>query len=71
MMLSDDDGDQILDPKWHYVDDVTSDPSALCTGEYFGLGASAVVYETKEVKRGGITCEQCLARIKKFKNVKL
>lgn len=44
---------------------------AFCSGEAFGGGDSACDYERKTVKRGGITCEKCIDRIKEIKAIKL
>lgn len=57
---------------WHLVDPCNAGgPATLCTGEYFGFGESACEFDLKEVKRGGITCPQCLADLKTYKAVKL
>lgn len=72
MIIKNDDGQEI-DPKdrrWHLIDN-EGGLQAFCTGEYFGDGESAVVFETKETTRGGINCEKCLYRIRKIKAVKL
>lgn len=72
-ILADDDGFEVIDPVWclvspfHALGEVT-----LCTGEYFGQGESAdVLYETKRVARGGITCPECLKAIKSIKAIRL
>lgn len=56
---------------WHFVTSVCGDAATLCTGEFIGEGASCGTYQAKEVKRGGITCEDCLGIIKEFKAVRL
>jgi len=58
---------------WHLIIHASGDPALFCTGEFFIHGTSYddTVYELKKVKRGGITCELCLAAIKEIKNVKL
>jgi hypothetical protein len=64
-----DDGERQFRPKWHYA--VTYDGTgnhALCTGEYFGLGESACVYD---FSRGRITCSDCIEIIKKIKSIRL
>lgn len=63
---------QDCDAGWHLVDiHSDSDPRILCSGFVFGRGASAMKYELKKVKRGGITCYECLRLIKAYKAVKL
>jgi len=56
---------------WHLVYHHGSGDQTLCEGEYFGGGESGCEFETKEVKRGGITCPNCLEIIKNMKAVKL
>jgi hypothetical protein len=70
-ILSNDDGDKISDPVWCLVHQICGGNATLCKGEYFGFGESGCVYEIKKVKKGGITCLQCLEIIKKIKAVKL
>ena len=72
-VITNDDGDEPIHPNdWHFVDIANFQGDAvLCTGEYFGIGESNVVYETKELLRGGITCKKCLEAIKLYKSVKL
>lgn len=69
-ILIDDNGEEISDPKWCFIYHEGGNMS-FCDGQYFGEGESAVVYETKSVNRGGITCENCLSKIKEVKSVKL
>jgi len=70
-LLTDDDGTAYDDPKWHFVDIPGGGHATLCTGEYFGVGESSCKFETKTVKRGGITCPDCLNQIKTIKAIKL
>jgi hypothetical protein len=56
-ILVDDDGVEIDDPQWHAIDPVTG--TVYCTGEFFGVGESAVVYETKKLNRGDAVCTRC------------
>ena len=57
---------------WHLLDDSHGERSAmLCTGfctEEMEEGKERI---TKDVKRGGITCPDCLERLKYYKAVKL
>lgn len=63
---------QDCDNGWHLVDiHGDSDPRILCSGFTFGYGVSGIRYEEKQVKRGGITCEECLRLIKAYKAIKL
>lgn len=55
---------------WHYVV-YKGGPQTLCQGEYFGEGESGCEFVVKKVKRGGITCPDCLSEIKGYKSVKL
>lgn len=67
-----DDDLQDCDAGWHLVGfGGDSDPCILCSGFVFGAGASDMKYELKKVKRGGITCKECLKLIKAYKAVKL
>ena len=71
-ILTSDDGEpRDLDLQyWHYV--INDDAErTLCEGEAFGEGESSCEYERKSVKRGGITCPDCLLKIKKIKAIKL
>lgn len=60
---------------WHLVEDITSDrePKIFCTGWYTIEGANdgLLQAEFKKVKRGGITCPNCLDRLRQFKAIKL
>ena len=72
-ILSSDDGEPREEDlkNWHFVIISCGDPCTLCEGEYFGAGQSGCDFETKQVKRGGITCPKCIEMIKMFKSVKL
>lgn len=68
----DDDGVCIDNPVWHLADPANDMGSAaLCSGEFFGEGESAVEFELKTVKRGGITCDRCMRKIAIYKAIKL
>ena len=67
----DDDGEPIDKPVWHLYEVDGGGHHALCTGEFLGVGESAAEYKTKEVSRGGITCESCLEIIRRHKAIKL
>ncbi len=69
-ILVDDNGEKRFDPVWCLVVHDTGN-MAFCSGEFFGVGESGVVYEVKGCKRGGITCPKCLDKIKLIKAVKL
>lgn len=72
-IIVDDDGFKKLDSKvWHLVDPVNEQgPAAFCTQEFFGAGESRVEYEEKTVPKGGITCPDCIRKLKQYKAVKL
>lgn len=57
---------------WHLVDPCNDGgDAALCTQEYFGIGESNCQFKTKQAKRGGVTCPDCLRKIKTYKAVLL
>lgn len=57
--------------KWHFVINMGGSERAFCSGEVFGEGESSADYEEKYIKRGGITCESCLEKIKFIKSINL
>lgn len=70
-LITNDDGDEEA-PFWHLVDPANDmGPATLCTGEFFGAGESSCTYEVKAVKRGGITCPNCLGKLRTYKAVRL
>lgn len=71
MLLTDEDEIAYDEPVWCLVSGHGSDPARMCTNEYFGYGQGAATYETKTVKRGGITCERCLVIVREHKAIKL
>jgi hypothetical protein len=72
-IIVDDDGDNTKNAAWHLVDPANDlGDAALCTAEFFGEGESAnVQFEEKTAVRGGITCTDCLRKIKAIKAVRL
>lgn len=61
------DGDK-QEPVWHlFFHQGGGDKSVFCTGEFVDL----CIYKTKTVKRGGITCQDCLRKIKEIKAIQL
>lgn len=71
-IIRSDDGDLTENDSWHLVDPTNDQgPAALCTQEFFGFGESMVEFETKTAKRGGVTCPECLKKIRLMKAVKL
>lgn len=74
MQIVDDDGDVVLEPKWHMHTVLCGDEAMLCTGNFTDSGGSSgngEEYKFKSVKRGGITCDDCLSMIMELKRVKL
>lgn len=65
------DGEKVEKQKWHLAVTDCGDNNTLCTGEFYGCGAGIEEYKTKEVERGGVTCEDCLREIKYIKSIKL
>lgn len=52
------------DNHWHLIYPFESDESTFCEGDWL----SDNDHQTKEVKRGGITCRKCLKKIKEYKS---
>ena len=73
--LVNEDGDPVPvgEQKWCWHTDHNGDNSVLCTGEFTSEGSHGGLakFEFKQTRRGGITCEQCLAKIKELKAVRL
>lgn len=70
-ILTSNDGEIRDNPKWHLSTDMCGDKCTLCESEYYGFGASGCKFETKQVEKGGITCDKCIDIIKNIKQVKL
>lgn len=70
-ITADEDGFEVYEPAWCLVDAYGDASRVLCSGQVFGFGEGDAAYKTKEVKRGGITCSECLEKIKQIKSVKL
>ena len=70
-ILSGDDFEERENPVWCLVDEKCGDSATFCSGEYFGYGASSCKYKVKTVEKGGITCPDCLKRIKIIKDIDL
>ena len=56
---------------WHLAMIAAGSMTLFCTGEFYGEGEGNARGVEKTVKRGGITCENCLGKIKEIKKVKL
>lgn len=69
-ILTDEYGEKEDSPKW-CLSVFNTGNMAFCSGQFYGFGESKVEYEIKQVKRGGITCERCISKIKDIKSVKL
>lgn len=67
----DEDGMEVENPRWCLVFDSMGTPTTFCTGEVWGSGEGNAVGEEKLVLRGGITCRECLIKIKEIKAVRL
>ena len=67
------DGQRIESKKrvWCLVYLTAGDPATFCGGEYFTYGCSSenIKYDEKTVRRGGITCNDCMRKIKEIKAV--
>lgn len=69
-ILADDNGEVIENPKWCFSVHWSGN-QALCSGQFYGYGESGAEYEIKSTKKGGITCTDCLEKIKQIKAIKL
>lgn len=73
-LITDEDGDAGSDV-WHLSWADAGSNSVFCTGEFYNVGGAMgegnAQGEEKEVRRGGITCEECREQILKIKGVKL
>lgn len=67
----DDNGEEIDSPKWCLSVAHAGTTEAFCSGQVYGYGESAAEYKAKSCQRGGITCPNCLARIKQIKSIRL
>lgn len=70
-ILKDDDGEKVLNPKWHLSVHNSGTSRALCTEEAYGIGDSSCEFELKNNYPKGITCDDCKRKIKWFKSIKL
>jgi hypothetical protein len=59
------------DQVWCLVVTACGDAATFCTGEFFGSHQGGADGDTKTVQRGGITCPDCLEKIKMIKAVML
>ena len=65
------DGDKIHKPYWCLSVFHAGSLMTFCDNQVFGLGEGIAKYKTKQKEVGGITCPNCLRRIKEIKAVKL
>jgi hypothetical protein len=70
-ILSGDDYEKRENPVWCLIVKSNGDSATFCDTEFFGYGASACRFETKEVEKGGITCPNCLEKIKLIQSINL
>lgn len=70
--IMDDDGELCNDPTWHLMGQISYCDTyrLMCTGEAYDSSADLAL-ESKEVKRGGITCKLCMNIVKEIKAIKL
>jgi len=73
-ILIDDDGESIPpeEQTWCLVspNPICDTPRTLCKSEVLDIDTDAV-WKSKTVKKGGITCQDCIQIVKAFKAVKL
>lgn len=68
-IIDDDDGIKKKYAKWCLVDPCNNQGrAALCTQEFFGEGESSCEYK---IKKGVITCPNCIEIIKTYHKIKL
>lgn len=67
-ILVNDDGEKEENPKWHLQD--PWDVMTFCQGELFDA-ATDCEFIQKNSDRGGITCPDCLRKVREIKAVKL
>ena len=65
------DGEEVESPKWCLSVNAAGEDATFCTGEYFGNHDSDCTTTVKHVERGGITCPDCLQKIKAIKAIRL
>lgn len=73
-IMVDEEGDPVDSPVWCLAVNEAGAPAAFCSGEVFGFGdvsSDEALHEEKYTARGGITCHDCLLRIREIKAVKL
>ena len=70
-ILSGDDYEEKENPVWCLVSDICGDRATFCSNEYFGFGVSSCKYEIKTVNKNGVTCPDCLEKIKKIKSLNI
>lgn len=72
MIFTDHTGMIVDEPLWHLVDMIAGEPSTICTMQPVSTQIyRQMLIDEKSVKRGGITCPDCLAVVKHMKAVKL
>lgn len=69
-ITADEDGDEIPNAPWCLSVSIGGSPSAFCTMQVYGYGEGSAKFETKSAVRG-ITCPDCIAKIKEIKAVRL
>lgn len=74
--LVNDDGEEVSleDQVWCATTHINGDPAVLCTGNFttYSCGGNEnTEYIFKSVKRGGITCRDCLAILREYNGYKL
>lgn len=61
-------GEKIKHAKWCYIHEICGGDVAFCSGQYFGQGESSCEYT---IKKGKITCPDCIEKIKEIKTIRL
>lgn len=70
-LLIDEDGDADERNTWHLSVYFSGSPTLFCTGEVYGQGEGNAEGVERTRVRGGVTCEDCLNRIREIKAVRI
>lgn len=70
-IITSDDGEEVEGAKWCLSVVAAGGNMSFCSGEFYGPGESSCKYKVKKQNVGGITCSECIDKIKLIKSVKL
>lgn len=69
-LITNDDGEEIQNPKWHITQPFGDSDRTLCSGEAYGLGESGAIFEGKFGSLKDCDCPKCLEIVSWFKKLK-